>query len=95
MTSFCLDGSALAKRYVPETGSVLVDFILDNVPEPRLYILNIGFAEVVSVLVAEERQGDAGFLISHYRPAEAHAFGAQTPHGPVDPRLRPPGRRLR
>jgi hypothetical protein len=36
MTSFCLDGSALAKRYVPETGSVLVDFILDNVPEPRL-----------------------------------------------------------
>jgi hypothetical protein len=29
MTSFCLDGSALAKRYVPEAGSVLMEDILD------------------------------------------------------------------
>jgi predicted nucleic acid-binding protein len=57
MTSFCLDGSALAKRYVPEAGSVLMDFILDNVPEDRLYLLNIGFAEVVSVLVRKKNSG--------------------------------------
>jgi len=67
MSSFCLDGSALAKRYVPETGSVLVDFILDNVPEDRLYLLNIGFAEVVSILV---RKKNAGTITdSHFRQA--------------------------
>ncbi len=57
MMSFCLDGSALAKRYVPEAGSVLMDFILDHVPEDRLYLLNIGFAEVVSVLVRKKNAG--------------------------------------
>ena len=57
MMSFCLDGSALAKRYVPEAGSVLMDFILDNVSEDRLYLLNIGFAEVVSVLVRKKNAG--------------------------------------
>jgi predicted nucleic acid-binding protein len=59
MVSCFLDGSALAKRYVPETGSALVDFILENVAEHRIYILNIGFAEVVSVLV---RKNNAGAL---------------------------------
>jgi hypothetical protein len=57
MTFFCLDGSALAKRYVPEAGSVLMDFIMDNVPEDRLYLLNLGFAEVVSVLVRKKNAG--------------------------------------
>lgn len=41
MPSFYLDGSALAKRYVAETGSALVDFILDNVPERRIFLLNV------------------------------------------------------
>jgi hypothetical protein len=54
MVSFCLDASALAKRYVPETGSALVDFLFDSVAEHRIYILNIGFAEVVSVLVGRK-----------------------------------------
>jgi predicted nucleic acid-binding protein len=57
MASFCLDGSALAKRYVPEPGSALVDFLLDNVAEDRIYILNIGMAEVVSVLVRQKNAG--------------------------------------
>ncbi len=52
MRSFFLDGSALAKRYAPETGSALVDFILDNVPEHRIFLLNVGAAEVVSVLAS-------------------------------------------
>lgn len=51
MTSFFLDGSALAKRYAPETGSALVDFILENVPDHHVLLLNVGVAEVVSVLV--------------------------------------------
>lgn len=57
MVCFFLDGSALAKRYVPETGSVLVDFILDNVPVNRIFILNIGACEVVSVLVRKRNAG--------------------------------------
>jgi predicted nucleic acid-binding protein len=57
MASFCLDGSALAKRYVPEPGSPLVDFLFDNVPEQRIYIVNIGAAEVVSVLVRKKNAG--------------------------------------
>jgi len=57
MVSFWLDGSALAKRFVPETGSALVDFVLENVGEQRIYILNIGYAEVVSVLVRKKNAG--------------------------------------
>jgi predicted nucleic acid-binding protein len=57
MLSFWLDGSALAKRYVPENGSALVDFILDTVTEDRIYLLNIGYAEVVSVFVRKKNAG--------------------------------------
>lgn len=57
MVSFCLDGSALAKRFVPETGSALVDFIFESVPEHRVYLLNVGAAEVVSVLVRKKNAG--------------------------------------
>lgn len=57
MVSFFLDASALAKRYVPETGSALVDFLFDRVAEHRIYVLNIGCAEVVSVLVRKKNVG--------------------------------------
>jgi uncharacterized protein len=57
MHSFFLDGSALAKRYVPENGSALVDLILDTVAEQRIYLLNVGYAEVASVLVRKKNAG--------------------------------------
>ncbi|MGH7168804.1 MAG: type II toxin-antitoxin system VapC family toxin [Gemmataceae bacterium] len=57
MVSFCLDASALAKRYVPEMGSALVDFLFDQVAEHRIYVLNIARAEVVSVLVRKKNVG--------------------------------------
>ena len=57
MTFFFLDGSALAKRYVSERGSPLVDHLFDNVSAHRLVILNVGFAEVVSVLVRRKNLG--------------------------------------
>ena len=55
--SFYMDASSLAKRYVPETGSSLVDAILDNVPGDRIYVLNIGAGEVVSILVRKKNAG--------------------------------------
>jgi predicted nucleic acid-binding protein len=57
--SFYLDASALAKRYVPETGSALVDAILDAKPVRPLFVLNVGAGEVVSILV---RKRNAGLL---------------------------------
>jgi hypothetical protein len=54
---FFLDGSALAKRYVAEPGTPLLDFLLDQVVAGRLLVLNIGVAEVVSVLVRRKNAG--------------------------------------
>ena len=51
---FLMDASSLAKRYVPESGSLLVDTILDNVPGRRVSLLMIGGGEVVSVLVRKK-----------------------------------------
>jgi predicted nucleic acid-binding protein len=63
MRSFYLDASALAKRYVPETGSSLIDEILDKVPGDRIYVLNVGAGEVVSILV---RKRNAGVITDAY-----------------------------
>jgi predicted nucleic acid-binding protein len=57
MYSFFLDASALAKRYAPEIGSQLVDEIFAKVARDRLYILNIGAGEVVSILVRKRNSG--------------------------------------
>ena len=57
MNSFFLDGSALAKRYVAEPGTPLLDTLLDNVSPDRLVVLNVGFAEVVSILVRRKNTG--------------------------------------
>ena len=62
--SFYLDASALAKRYVPERGSALVDAILDIVSANRIHVLNIGMGEVMSILVRKRHAGivsDADF----------------------------------
>lgn len=51
MLFFYTDASALVKRYAPEPGSFLLDHLFANVPPHRLYVLNIGMAEVLSILV--------------------------------------------
>lgn len=61
--SFYLDASALAKRYVLETGSAQVNAILDTVPLDRIYVLNISTGEVVSILV---RKRNAGAISEDY-----------------------------
>src|SRR3954451_23645970 len=57
MKFFFLDGSALAKRYVAEAGSPLLDHLFDHVAADRLVVLNVGFAEVVSILVRRKNAG--------------------------------------
>jgi predicted nucleic acid-binding protein len=56
-SSFYFDSSALGKRYASETGSLLVDAILDSVPHGRTYLLNVGAAELVSILVRKRNAG--------------------------------------
>ena len=57
VNSFYLDASALAKRYAPENGSAQVDAILDAMSGNRVYVLNVGVGEVVSILVRKRNAG--------------------------------------
>lgn len=57
MNYFLFDASALAKRYTPELGTVLVDRLFDGVGHDRLVCLMLGAAEVVSVLVRRRNSG--------------------------------------
>ena len=41
MRLFFLDGSALAKRYVAEPGTPLIDFLFDHVSPDRLVVLTV------------------------------------------------------
>jgi predicted nucleic acid-binding protein len=52
--SFYLDASALAKRYAPEAGSLLVDHLFAGAPASRFFVLNVGIAEVVWQLVRKK-----------------------------------------
>jgi predicted nucleic acid-binding protein len=60
-----LDASALAKRYVPEPGSPVVDHLFLRVPVGRMIVLSVGLAEVVSILA---RKRNARVI----SPAEFH-----------------------
>jgi predicted nucleic acid-binding protein len=55
-----LDASALAKRYVPELGSAVVDHLFTRVPLDRMIVLAVGLGEVVSILVRRHNAGAIG-----------------------------------
>jgi predicted nucleic acid-binding protein len=57
MRALYLDASALAKRYVPERGTPLVDHIFNSVSSDRLHVFNVGMAEVVSTLARKRNAG--------------------------------------
>lgn len=57
MRSFYMDASALAKRYASEIGTPLIDRLFDTVSADRIYVLNLGVAEVVSILVRKKNAG--------------------------------------
>jgi hypothetical protein len=55
---FCyLDASALAKRYAPEPGTPLVNYLFHRVPLDRMYVFNVGIGEVMSMLVRKRNGG--------------------------------------
>ncbi|MBM4087396.1 MAG: type II toxin-antitoxin system VapC family toxin [Planctomycetes bacterium] len=57
MNLFWLDASALAKRYVPESGTPLMNDLFARVPRLSLLCLLEGVGEVVSVLVRRRNAG--------------------------------------
>lgn len=80
--SFYLDASALAKRYAPENGSAQVDAILDAVSGNRVYVLNVGVGEVVSILARKRNAGrispsDFGQAMVKLDTEIAHAAGVK------------------
>jgi len=48
---YFLDASALVKRYMPENGSELINQLIENVQNNRLFLLIITFGEVISIFV--------------------------------------------
>jgi predicted nucleic acid-binding protein len=54
---FFLDASALAKRFAPEVGTPLINYLLTSVPQDRLYLFNVGMGEVLSLLVRKKNAG--------------------------------------
>jgi predicted nucleic acid-binding protein len=86
MMLFFLDGSALAKRYVAEPGTALLDHLLDHVAVDRLMVLNVGFAEVASILV---RKKNAGMLSGGTFSQALLHLGQEIIHAPNLRKLEP------
>jgi predicted nucleic acid-binding protein len=86
MMLFFLDGSALAKRYVAEPGTALLDYLFDHVAVDRLIVLNVGFAEVVSILV---RRKNAGTLSGGTFSQALLHLGQEVIHAPSLRKLEP------
>jgi predicted nucleic acid-binding protein len=65
---FCfLDASALAKRHTPEVGTANINHLFASVSHDRLYLFNVGMAEVVSLLVRKRNAGQVS--AADYSPA--------------------------
>lgn len=57
MNYFWLDASALAKRYVPEKGTALMNHLFSRTSPPDLVCLLEGIGEVISILVRRHNSG--------------------------------------
>lgn len=66
MAVYFLDSSALAKRYVAETGSVWVSSLVNPAAGHRLHVARITAAEVMAAIARRAREGSLG-------PIEAEA----------------------
>lgn len=58
MASYFFDSSALAKRYVTETGTAWVQSLADPAAGNSLYVARITLVELVSAITRRKRNGD-------------------------------------
>jgi hypothetical protein len=52
-----LDASALVKRYLPEAGTAVINYLFTRLPPSRMFLLGVGVAEAVSVFVRRRNGG--------------------------------------
>lgn len=57
MALYFLDSSAIAKRYIPETGSTWIRQLTDPNGQNDLFIARITWVEVLSALARRQREG--------------------------------------
>ena len=70
MYYFYFDASALAKRYIEESGSDKIDFLFANVPLGRLQCLTIGAMEVFWICV--RKRNDNRITATQFTQATGH-----------------------
>lgn len=70
MHYFYFDASALAKRYIEESGSDKIDFLFDNVPLRRLQCLTIGAMEVFWICI--RKRNDNRITTTQFTQATGH-----------------------
>jgi predicted nucleic acid-binding protein len=58
MATYFFDSSALAKRYVTETGTVWVQALTDPAAGRMIYVARITLVELVSAITRRRRNGD-------------------------------------
>jgi predicted nucleic acid-binding protein len=74
---FFLDASGAAKKYVPELGSQSVDHLITSASPDRLYLVNLGVAEILSIFV---RKKNAGILsLTEFQQAKIAADSDLSP----------------
>lgn len=76
MFRFIIDASALAKRFVSEAGTPNLDALFERANPERFIVLDIGIAEVVSVLVRKRNQAKLapGLLVQALRELETQVI---------------------
>lgn len=58
MATYFFDSSALAKRYVAETGTTWVQSLADHATGNSLYVARVTLVELVSAITRRQRNGD-------------------------------------
>jgi predicted nucleic acid-binding protein len=58
MAAYFFDSSALAKRYVAETGTAWVQSLVDPASDNEIYVARITLVELVSAITRRKRKGD-------------------------------------
>ncbi len=57
MNLFWLDASALAKRYIPEKGTILTNYLFVHVSPTVLVCLHQGIGEAISIFIRRRNEG--------------------------------------
>jgi predicted nucleic acid-binding protein len=84
VNKFYLDASDLGKRYAPEAGSPLVNYLFGRVSPDRLAALSVGIVEVASILVRKRNRGHMTYRAAAQALTD---FGSEIVSAPIITKL--------